>query len=87
MPRAFVTIKATQHLRNLFAELGTLIIPSSLSVPKIPFSVLEAGLTFRLRLLKIRFLRFVEGSERSIEAVRTRELTVYHIRNYKQGIM
>jgi NAD(P)H-dependent FMN reductase len=68
-PGAFGGINATQHLRNIFAELGAPSIPSSMSIPRVHTVVSKGG-----KLLDVafeqRFLKFVEEFEWYIEALK-----------------
>lgn len=68
-PGAFGGINATQHLRNIFAELGAATIPSSLSIPRV-HTVFSKGGKLLDASFELRFLKFVEEFEWYIEALK-----------------
>jgi NAD(P)H-dependent FMN reductase len=69
-PGAFGGINATQHLRNIFAELGASTIPSSLSIPRV-HTVFSEGGKLLDAAFEHRFLKFVEEFEWYMEALKS----------------
>jgi NAD(P)H-dependent FMN reductase len=65
----FGGISATQHLRNIFAELGAPTIPSSLSIPRVHTVFFKGGILLD-DAFEHRFLKFVEDFEWYIEALK-----------------